>query len=162
MNNQIRLATPDDATAVSQVIIQSLRQSNAPDYPPDVITQVEKSFSADAIRALLSQRQVFVATLDQRVVATASLDQAVVRSVFVDPSHQGRGLGRQLMATIQSVAQAANVEVLRVPSSITAEAFYFKLGYRKVRDEFHGAERTIIMERRLTSVVDASASVQRG
>lgn len=156
MSNQIRLATPDDATAISRVIIQSLRQSNALDYPPDVITQVEKSFSTVAIRALLSQRQVFVATIDKRVVATASLDQDVVRSVFVEPGHQGGGLGRQLMAKIQSVAQAAKIEVLRVPSSITAEAFYFKLGYRKVRDEFHGVERTIIMERRLASIVDAS------
>ena len=154
MNNQIQLATPDHTIAISQVIIQSLRQSNALDYPPDVITQVEKSFSTEAIRALLSQRQVFVVTIDKRVVATASLDQDVVRSVFVHPGHQGRGLGRQLMATIQSVAQDAKIEVLRVPSSITAEAFYFKLGYRKVRDEFHGTERTIIMERRLTHVVD--------
>ncbi|MHC8350254.1 GNAT family N-acetyltransferase [Pseudomonas sp. RT4P38] len=156
MNNQIRLATPDDAAAISQVIIQSLRKSNALDYPPEVISQVEKSFSAEAIRALLKQRLVFVATIDKRVVATASLDQDVVRSVFVEPRHQARGLGRQLMATLHSVAQDAKIEVLRVPSSITAEAFYFKLGYRKVRDEFHGAERTIIMERRLTPIVDAS------
>lgn len=156
MNSQIRLATPDDAAAISQIIIQSLRQSNALDYPPEVITQVEKSFSSEAIRAFLSQRQVFVATIDKRVVATASLDQNVVRSVFVDPDHQGVGLGRQLMATLHSVAQDAKIEVLRVPSSITAEAFYFKLGYRKVRDAFHGAERTIIMERRLTPVVSAS------
>ncbi|MDI3271784.1 GNAT family N-acetyltransferase [Pseudomonas sp. MDT1-16] len=156
MNNQIRLATPDDAAAISQVIIQSLRKSNALDYPPEVISQVEKSFSAEAIRALLKQRSVFVATIDKRVVATASLDQDVVRSVFVEPSHQGCGLGRQLMAMLQSVALGAKIEVLRVPSSITAEAFYFKLGYRKVRDEFHGAERTIIMEQRLTPIVDAS------
>ncbi|MHC8339843.1 GNAT family N-acetyltransferase [Pseudomonas sp. HLT2-19-2] len=156
MNNQIRLATPDDAAVISQVIIQSLRKSNALDYPPEVISQVEKSFSAEAIRALLKQRLVFVATINKRVVATASLDQDVVRSVFVEPSHQARGLGRQLMATLHSVAQHAKIEVLRVPSSITAEAFYFKLGYRKVRDEFHGAERTIIMERRLTPIVDAS------
>lgn len=156
MNNQIRLATPDDAAAISQVIIQSLRKSNALDYSPEVISQVEKSFSAEAIRALLKQRLVFVATIDKRVVATAGLDQDVVRSVFVEPSHQGGGLGRQLMATLQSVAQDAKIEVLRVPSSITAEAFYFKLGYRKVRDEFHGAERTIIMERRLTPIVDTS------
>ncbi|MHC8380234.1 GNAT family N-acetyltransferase [Pseudomonas sp. LB3P14] len=160
MDNQIRLATPDDAAAISQVIIQSLRQSNALDYPPEVIMQVEKSFSAEAIGTLLNQRQVFVATIDKRVVATASLDQDVVRSVFVEPGHQGVGLGRQLMATLQSVAQDAKIEVLRVPSSITAEAFYFKLGYRKVRDEFHGAERTIIMERRLTPVVGASSATR--
>lgn len=113
---------------------------------------MEKSFSTESIRTLLTQRQVFVAMIDSHIVATASLDRDVVRSVFVDPTQQGRGLGRQLMATIESIAAEAKIEVLRVPSSITAEAFYFKLGFRKVRDEFHGAERTIIMERRLTSL----------
>ncbi|AHZ72988.1 acetyltransferase [Pseudomonas mandelii JR-1] len=152
MKPQIRPATAADASAISQVIIQSLRQSNALDYPPDIIEQVEKSFSTESIRTLLTQRQVFVAMIDSHIVATASLDRDVVRSVFVDPTQQGRGLGRQLMATIESIAAEAKIEVLRVPSSITAEAFYFKLGFRKVRDEFHGAERTIIMERRLTSL----------
>ncbi len=152
MKPQIRPATAADASAISQVIIHSLRQSNALDYPPDIIEQVEKSFSTESIRTLLTQRQVFVAMIDSHIVATASLDRDVVRSVFVDPTQQGRGLGRQLMATIESIAAEAKIEVLRVPSSITAEAFYFKLGFRKVRDEFHGAERTIIMERRLTSL----------
>ncbi|MCP2226116.1 N-acetylglutamate synthase-like GNAT family acetyltransferase [Pseudomonas silensiensis] len=152
MKPQIRPANAADASAISQVIIQSLRQSNALDYPPDIIEQVEKSFSTESIRTLLTQRQVFVAMINSHIVATASLDRDVVRSVFVDPTQQGRGLGRQLMATIESIAAEAKIEVLRVPSSITAEAFYFKLGFRKVRDEFHGAERTIIMERRLTSL----------
>ncbi|SDU59757.1 GNAT family N-acetyltransferase [Pseudomonas mandelii] len=152
MKPQIRPATAADASAISQVIIQSLRQSNALDYPPDIIEQVEKSFSTESIRTLLTQRQVFVAMINSHIVATASLDRDVVRSVFVDPTQQGRGLGRQLMATIECIAAEAKIEVLRVPSSITAEAFYFKLGFRKVRDEFHGAERTIIMERRLTSL----------
>lgn len=94
MNSQIRIATHEDAPAISRVIIQSLRQSNAQDYPAEVITQVEKSFSTDAILSLLTQRQVYVATIDHRVVATASLDRDVVRSVFVDPHHQGNGIGR--------------------------------------------------------------------
>ncbi len=38
---------------------------------------------------------------------------------------------------------------MRVPSSITAEEFYAALGYQNIRDEFHGAERTIVMEKRL-------------
>ncbi|PKH36756.1 GNAT family N-acetyltransferase [Pseudomonas sp. 43NM1] len=149
MNSQIRLACADDAAAISRVIVQSWRRSNAQDYPADVIARVEKGFSAESILALMSLRQVFVATVDQRVIATASLDHDVVRSVFVDPDHQGLGLGRQLMATLRSVARDANIKTLRVPSSITAEGFYLTLGFVKVRDEFHGAERTIIMEQQI-------------
>ena len=97
----------------------------------------------------MKQRQMYVAVVEQHVVGTASLDQAVVRSVFVSPRHQGRGIGQRLMARLKEVATAAQVEELRVPSSLTAESFYAQLGFQKVRDEFHGAERTVIMALRL-------------
>ena len=53
------------------------------------------------------------------------------------------------MNVIHATAASAGIQALRVPSSITAEAFYITLGYQKIRDEFHGAERTIVMEKRL-------------
>ncbi|WP_224791422.1 GNAT family N-acetyltransferase [Pseudomonas fluorescens] len=134
---------------MSRVIIAALRETNAQDYTPAIIEQVEQSFSPKAVLRLLTQRQVYVATIDHHVVATASLDQDVVRSVFVDPAHQAKGIGRQLMARIHSVAVSEGVKLLRVPSSITFEGFYASLGFKKVRDEFHGAERTVIMEQGL-------------
>ena len=149
MNSQVRRARAEDASAISQVVIAALRHSNAQDYPPTVIAQVVEHFSPAAIRQLLAQRQVYVATLQQQIVATASLDQDVVRSVFVEPGHQGRGIGQQLMAVIHAAATEAGLEQLRVPSSLTAEGFYRRLGYAKVRDQLHGAERTIIMHKRL-------------
>jgi GNAT superfamily N-acetyltransferase len=150
MDCQIRLATALDAAAISLVTIRSLRESNAQDYSSEVIARVEQTFSPQGILGLMAQRQVYVATVDQQVVATASLDKDVVRSVFVDPHYQGRGIGRQLMAVLHSTALSAGLDVLRVPSSITAEGFYLSLGYQKIRDEFHGDERTIIMHKRLT------------
>lgn len=149
MDCLIRTATTEDATAISQVIIAALRETNAQDYTPAIIEQVEQSFSPEAVLRLLIQRQVYVATIDHHVVATASLDHDVVRSVFVDPAHQAKGIGKQLMARIQSVAVDEGVKLLRVPSSITAEGFYASLGFKKVRDEFHGAERTVVMEQDL-------------
>ena len=53
------------------------------------------------------------------------------------------------MDIIQATAASAGVGALRVPSSITAEKFYATLGYQNIRDEFDGAERTIVMEKRL-------------
>lgn len=147
----IRNATSADALAISRVIIDTLRDSNAQDYSAQVIEQVERSFSPAAVRCLLGQRQVFVATVDGQVIATASLERDVVRSVFVDSVCQGKGVGKRLIATIEQVALNGGVELLRVPSSITAEGFYVSLGFEKIRDEFHGAERTIVMGKTLVS-----------
>lgn len=150
MDLMIRAASRDDAPAISRVIIAALRESNAQDYSPEIINQVEQSFSPAAIQHLLTQRRVYVATIDRLIVATASLDRDVVRSVFVAPSHQGAGIGKKLMETLESVAIKQDLDRLRVPSSITAEGFYASMGFKKIRDEFHGAERTIIMEKQLS------------
>ncbi len=53
------------------------------------------------------------------------------------------------MEVIHAAAACDGIEAVRVPSSITAEKFYAALGYQKVRDEFHGAERTIVMEKHM-------------
>lgn len=148
MECHVRPATSRDAAAISCVVIAALRESNSQDYPPDVIAQVEQSFSPEAITTQLTKRRVFVALLGENIIGTAGLDGDVVRSVFVDPAHQKGGIGRHLMDVIHTTAASAGVE-LYVPSSITAERFYTALGYQKIRDEFHGAERTIVMEKRL-------------
>lgn len=79
-----------------------------------------------------------------------ALTAEVVRTVFIRPEYQGRGIGRALMARVELAAMTANVPILSVPSSVTAEPFYLKLGFRAVRDSYHGEERTIVMERSLT------------
>jgi len=149
MECHVRPATRKEAAAISHVVIAALRQSNSQDYAPDIIAQVERNFAPEAVTVQLVQRKVLVALLGDTIIGTASLDGEVVRSVFVDPAHQKGGIGRQLMGAIHAIAARAGVDAVRVPSSITAEQFYAALGYQKIRDEFHGAERTIVMEKRL-------------
>ncbi|MFK0034696.1 GNAT family N-acetyltransferase [Pseudomonas monteilii] len=149
MECHVRPATAKDAAAISRVVIAALRESNSQDYPPDVIAQVEQSFSPEVVSAQLAMRRVFVALMGEQIIGTAGLDGDVVRSVFVAPTHQKVGVGRHLMDAIHATAARHGIGAVRVPSSITAEKFYAALGYRKIRDAFHGAERTIVMEKRL-------------
>ncbi|CAM3118029.1 GNAT family N-acetyltransferase [Pseudomonas gessardii] len=151
MFTAVRLAQPTDAEGISQVILAALHSSNAGDYPADVIARVASNFTPQAVLHLLTRRTVLVAIREQLIVATAALDANVVRSVFVNPALQGQGIGRQLMVDIEQRAREAGVTVLSVPSSLTAEPFYTKLGFHTVRDVYHGNERTLVMEKALSS-----------
>lgn len=145
----IRPAREDDADGISGVILLALRETNAKDYSDEIIERVGRSFSPDAVRQLIGKRTVFVAAIGGRVVGTASLDGNVVRTVFVAPDVQARGIGKRLMAEVERAARERNVPALTVPSSVTAEVFYARLGFRAVRDSHYGDERTIVMERKL-------------
>jgi len=149
MDLTIRPAREDDAEAISVVVLRALRETNAKDYTDENIERIARGFGPDAVRTLIENRIVFVATQGGRVVGTASLDGHVVRTVFVNPDMQARAIGRLLMAEIERTARGQNIPALTLSSSITAENFYAKLGYVAVRDNYHGDERTIIMERRL-------------
>jgi GNAT superfamily N-acetyltransferase len=119
----------------------------AKDYTDEIIGRVERSFSPGAVRKLIGKRTVFVAIIGSRLVGTASLDGSVVRTVFVAPDVQAQGVGKLLMAQIERTARERNIPALTVPSSVTAETFYARLGFNAVRDSYYGDERTIIMER---------------
>ncbi|MFT4065920.1 GNAT family N-acetyltransferase [Paraburkholderia sp.] len=148
---EIRAARTTDADCISHVIIRCLRETNAQDYPDEVIRRVGQNFSAAAVLALMARRTVFVATLEKRIVGTASLDGSVVRTVFVSPDLQHQGIGRLLMEQVEREARAAGVKVLAVPSSVTAGQFYSRLGFKPVREDYYGEERTIVMERNLAA-----------
>lgn len=152
MDCTIRPALDDDAADISAVILRALRETNAKDYTDEIIARVEQSFSPDAVRQLIANRTAFVATIGSRIVGTARLDGSVVRTVFVAPDLQAQGVGKLLMAEIERVARERNIASLTVPSSVTAETFYARLGFKPVRDSYHGDERTIIMERLLNAL----------
>jgi GNAT superfamily N-acetyltransferase len=145
----IRPALEDDASKIRSVILRALHETNARDYTIEVIERVERSFSPSAVLHMIRKRTVFVATVDSHLIGTASLDGDVVRTVFVAPEGQAQGVGKQLMAEIERTARGRNISTLTVPSSITAETLYARLGFKAVRDDYYGDERTIIMERRL-------------
>jgi predicted N-acetyltransferase YhbS len=149
MTCTIRPARPGDARDISNVIVQALRQTNSRDYAPEIIARVERSFGPDAIASLMEGRLMFTAERAGRIAGTASLDKATVQTVFVAPDVQGLGVGRSLMSAVMAAARARGIEVLSVRSTVTAEAFYARLGFKAVRDVWYGDERTIMMECKL-------------
>ena len=147
---KVRLAQPGETGAVSALIGRALREVNARDYPASVILRMTAYFGPERIAALMTERRLYVALVAGEVVGTASLARREAHTVFVRPDMHGRGVGRALMDRVEGLARRRGVAALVVNASITAEGFYRRRGYVKLRDQVHGEERTLVMEKTLT------------
>jgi N-acetylglutamate synthase-like GNAT family acetyltransferase len=88
-------------------------------------------------------RQVHLVAIDDlgRVIGCVLLlpagnGTARVRQMAVEDAYQRRGIGRELMGRIETVACEMGIRKVTLRARITAEGFYEKLGYRAVSGTF--------------------------
>ena len=86
--------------------------------------------------------------------AMVDLELGEVDAVFVDPAHQGRGVGRRLLRAMEEMAAAHGFGRVFLTASLNAVPFYRGAGYEPVRHELHGHRSGLIipaayMEKRL-------------
>jgi amino-acid N-acetyltransferase len=78
---------------------------------------------------------LWVISTEKSLVGVIGLERfdagALLRSLAVEPGHQRRGLGRQLVARLEHDARADGVQQL-VLLTKTAEAFFRELGYEAI------------------------------
>lgn len=118
-----------------------------------------EDFTVEKLQNSLSKRKkVFVALLDDNVVGTAGIDKSWysddeywILTVFVKPENHGQGIGKKLIEKIEEYATTTlPVKKLVIPASITANEFYYKLGYRyKDGKKELNDEDMYIMEKKL-------------
>jgi GNAT superfamily N-acetyltransferase len=132
------------------LIRRTLTASNSRDYAPEVIRNLHELYSAEHLRELMRERDMFVLIEEDQVVATAGLERDTVCAVFVEPARQRGGFGAMLMRHLEALARSRGITVLTVPASITAEGFYGRLGYvaaGALEDPRYG--RVILMQKSL-------------
>lgn len=147
-----RLVMIDDAAAISSLILRALHEVNIRDYGPALIAEQSRNWTVDGVVARMQNRITYVAVDGNDIVGVAGFDGKQARTVFVRPDRHMLGIGSLLMRTVETLAREQGLDRLSVLSSITAQGFYRRLGYGPVRDVFHGAERTILMEKQLAKV----------
>jgi GNAT superfamily N-acetyltransferase len=146
---EIRIATAEDADAISRTIVNALHGTNARDYAPTVIERIAASFAPHHIARQLAGRHILVATLSGEIVGTVGLEKNVLRSFFVDPVYHGRGIGTALLEEIEGLAAANGHFSLAVAASVTAEHFYRRRGFTALRDVLQGNVPVILMTKEL-------------
>jgi putative acetyltransferase len=134
---QIRMATPADAPALGALVQRAIRTSNAADYEPAIIDMMCANFAPDKVLERMAVRDVFAAVHGGDIIGTVSfsLPRNKLYSLFIDPRVQRGGIGQHLVRHIEQHATGLGCTTLQLSASITARAFYERLGYETITFE---------------------------
>lgn len=151
----LRRFQPEDAEAVSRLIVEVLRSVNVHEYSVEAVEAMIPSFTPDKLTDQAGHQYTIVCLQGGDLVGTAALDGDRVRNVFVAVQRQRRGIGRALMADLEAQARANQRSRVYLHASLSAESFYRRLGYqtrRRVEREVEGFPVPVIhMEKELST-----------
>ena len=123
----LRAAARADAPAIAELFLASRRE--ALPFLPELHTDAE---THDWVAShLLATHEVAVAEVDGRVTGFAALEAGVLAHLYVDPEHQGSGVGSDLLAWAKR-RRPDGLELWTFQRNEAARRFYERRGFREV------------------------------
>lgn len=137
----IRVAEPGDAEVVVALRYVALSADAPSVYSAREVGELLDDLDLDELRAMIKDRQLFVAETDGLIVGCAGWRGTSLRHVYVAKDVQREGLGTRLVARAESdLRSRTSAAVIHVASVIYARRFYEKLGYEIATHERLGSE----------------------
>lgn len=140
MNWIIRPIAAGEAAPLSKLIRRVMLEVNVRDYPYDYLAEYARRYGPAQVEALTAEGgTTYVVPFGDVLVGCGSVvpdpehpGRAVIRAVYVSPDHQGEGMGRAIVETLEADPVFLGAERVLVSASLTAHRFYERLGYRYV------------------------------
>ncbi len=133
---EIRRFRPEDAMETARLIAHTLRTSNSKDYSEAYIEANISSHSADVLVERAENGHMYVVCDNAQIIGCGAIagywgstTESVLLTIFVSPDHQGKGIGRQIIETLEQDEFFLRAKRIEIPASITAVEFYKKMGY---------------------------------
>lgn len=142
----------DKASEVSSLIRKSIFYRDNRGYTLDQIFSICNHHSVDNLMKDLDKKMGYMCIGENSsIIGVAMLKGDEVTKVFIDPAHQGKGIGRALMNLLEKEATRKELKKVWLISSLPAIDFYKKLGYVILKDYAHPDwGKAVIMEKRLS------------
>ena len=146
---EIRKATAADVVPLSGLIRRTIRVSNSKDYDQQSIDLLCSNFGPEQVAKRIQNELILLCFVGVDLIGTAGLRRDHLRSMFIEPTYQGQGLGKILVANIEEIARQNAISAIMVHSSVTAQQFYEALGYEFVEFQPHPEGSTVLMRKAL-------------
>ena len=136
MNISVRRFVEADAAEVSALITKTLRTTNSKDYSPEHIEKAVAQFTPEKVIERASWTHFYVFCDENKIIGCGAIGpywgsktESCLFNIFVLPEYQGKGVGRKIIETLEADEYALRAKRIEIPASITACAFYRKMGY---------------------------------
>ena len=130
----IRAAQVEDADAICEVHVRSIREVCSSHYSEEEIDawSGEKQ-PENYIHAMKKGECILVAEEDNRVIGFGGmlLKEQVITAVYVHPSFVGKGTGLKILTRLEEMAKKAELDCLKLLSTLNAVSFYEAAGFHK-------------------------------
>lgn len=135
-NMIIRRFQKDDAEKVSEMIIRTIKTSNSKDYSEAAVAELEKQMQPEMLMDRAGWTHFYVAEENDSIIGCGAIGpywgsetESSLFTIFVLPACQGKGIGRQIIETLEQDEYFLRAKRVEVPASIMAVDFYRRLGY---------------------------------
>lgn len=128
-NIKIREFTREDLDAVVALIHHVVETSYKYVYPADALKLYKEFHSRDNILNDAENGYCVVAEHGGRIMGTGTLLEDGIRRVYIDPSYQKSGIGKQIYNTLEKKALQIGLSHLGLGASIIAREFWESVGF---------------------------------
>lgn len=132
----IRRFEKSDAAEVSRLIRTTIQISNAKDYPAELLDALVETETEEHVLERASWTHFYVVIDEDKIIGCGAIgpywgkeDESSLFTIFVHPDYQGKGIGRDIIHTLEKDEYYQRAQRIEIPASITGVPVYRKMGY---------------------------------
>ena len=134
---KVRVFNITDLEQVLKLFYETVHTVNASDYSQEQRDAwAPKNLDRKRWKTMLLTSYTYVVEQGNQILGFGSLTtNGTLDHIFVHKDHQGQGVGKLLLATLEGKAREQNLREITTEASITAQPFFLENGYAVVKQQ---------------------------
>ena len=111
-------------------------------YPQSIIQKTIKALDEEGLKTRASWTHFYVVKDEGKIIGCGAIGpywgsetESSLFTIFVDPAMQGKGIGKQIIKTLEQDEFFVRAKRIEIPASLVALPFYVKMGYKHKNGE---------------------------